>query len=515
MISNGTVLVTGVTGSIGSWVTRKFLDNGWKVIALVRGDSPSAAAARAHRALEIAGAADLANQMKVIHANICHEDLCKHLTAGCREVSLVVHCAGVLEFGPEFAELNHRVNVEGTANLLALSETLSVPFCHFSTAYVAGKRLGRVFEDELDTGQEFHNAYESSKAQAEKLVHDWTHRTGLRSFIFRPSIVVGDSAEGRIANFDGLYNFMRLLDSIAGVIGNAPFRVAANPLATKNLVPVDYVADAAWHILMTDSGGTYHLTNPAPTSLSALRDIFAELFAIPGARLVDEEEFRAARASKLELMYRRAADLYTPYLQVEPQFDRTHADAALDGASAAILPMDAAFFRILLDYARSVDWGRTRLDSRHKTQEARPASGARRSESGVLGLVEVERYFSSFLADKMHRQLLPNLKNLSATCRIVVQDVDAPSCCRAWSLRIDQGRLERISQNGEDCQCMFSLASDTFASIVGGEQTPQQAFFQRNVNIEGDMETGLKLATVLAAFFRKWPYKPQLDHVLP
>ena len=137
----------------------------------------------------------------------------------------------------------------------------------------------------------------------------------------------------------------------------------------------------------------------------------------------------------------------------------------------------------------------------------------------------MERYFSEFLADKMHKQLLPNLKNLSATCRIVVQDAAAPAHSQSWSLSITEGRLERISQDGEVCQCTFYLAGDTFASIVGGEVTPQQAFFQRNVNIEGDMEVGLKLATVLAAFFRKWPYKPQLfdrepeaetpDRVLP
>jgi predicted lipid carrier protein YhbT len=57
------------------------------------------------------------------------------------------------------------------------------------------------------------------------------------------------------------------------------------------------------------------------------------------------------------------------------------------------------------------------------------------------------------------------------------------------------------------------VASDTFASIVCGKLAPQQAFFQRNIDIEGDVEMGLRLATVLAAFFRKWPYQPQLDHV--
>ncbi len=493
MTLDGTVLVTGVTGSIGSWVARKFLDNGWRVIALARGDNPSAATARAHRALEIAGAVNHATHIDVIHGDICRKDLSRYLAPRCRDVSLVVHCAGVLEFGPEFAGLNYRVNVTGTANLLKLAGTLNVPFCHFSTAYIAGKRRGRVFEEELDAGQEFHNAYESSKCQAEELVQEWAGRTDLRSFIFRPSIVVGDSREGRIVNFDGLYNFMRLLDSLAHTIGSKPFRVAANPRATKNLVSVDYVANVAWHIITSGSPGTYHLTNPTATPLSALRDIFVELFEIPAARLVDEEEFYAVKPNKLEWMYRKAADLYAPYLADEPEFDRTGTDAALNGAPAKIPQMDTAFFRKLLSYARTADWGRA-----HRA----PTSNSKNEKEYV------ERYFSGFLTDKMHKQLLPNLRNLSATCRIVVEDI----ATGPWSLSIDQGRLERISQNGEDCQCTFFLTSDTFTSIVRGKLAPQQAFFQRNIDIEGDIETGLKLATVLAAFFRKWPYHSQLHH---
>jgi predicted lipid carrier protein YhbT len=120
----------------------------------------------------------------------------------------------------------------------------------------------------------------------------------------------------------------------------------------------------------------------------------------------------------------------------------------------------------------------------------------------------VERYFSHFLAEQMHKQLLPNLRNLSATCGIVVEDIPG----RSWSLSIDRGRLEQISKNGENCQCTFFLASDVFSSIVSGQLAPQQAFFEKNINIEGDIETGMRLATVLAAFFRKWPYHSGMCH---
>lgn len=103
----------------------------------------------------------------------------------------------------------------------------------------------------------------------------------------------------------------------------------------------------------------------------------------------------------------------------------------------------------------------------------------------------------------MHKQLLPNLKKLSANCRICVSEVPLKS----WSLQIDHGRLEKISLNGTACQCKFLVDGDTFERIITGKLAPQQAFFRKKVDIKGDIEKGLILATVLATFFRKYPYQ--------
>ena len=432
--------------------------------------------------------------MAVIRGDICNDDLAARVAANDGSPSLLVNCAGVLEFGQEHAELNHRVNVQGTANLLRLAKTLSIPFCHFSTAYVAGKRQGRVFENEIDMGQDFHNPYEFSKCQAETLIRRWTDDTGLDAFVFRPSIVVGDSREGRIVHFDGLYNFMRVFDSISSAIGTRTFRVVGDPQVTKNVVSADYVAEAAWHILRTRRPGTYQITNPSPTPLSTIRSIFAELFAIPGVRLADEDEFREKRPNKLESLCQKTASVYAPYLAAEPVFDRRAADAALSGMDLVIPEMDVAFFRKLLAFARHTQWGKVA-----------PSATSVNTEREVF----VDRYFTRFLQEKMHQQLLPNLKNLSATCRIIVEDLPAQS----WALNIDRGRLERISTNSIDCQCIFRLHSDVFSAIVSGKLTPQHAFFEKKVDIEGDIETGLKLTTVLAAFFKKWPYRSEVCHV--
>ncbi len=448
MSQRDTVLITGATGSIGSWMARTLLESGRSVVALTREDASDAARTRVLEALRIVGAGDCGACLDVVPGDICDDRMVEAAARSCRDVSCVMHCAGALEFREEFAELDERVNVQGTANMLRLAEALRVPFGHFSTAYIAGRRRGRVLESEIDVGQDFNNAYESSKCRGELLIRAWSQRTQLPAFVFRPSIVVGDSHEGRIVNFDGLYNFMRLLDGMAGLNAERQFRVLGNRAATKNIVPVDYVARVATHVLEAGLPGTYHITNPRPLRLSALCDVLAEVFAVRGAKLVTAEEFQDPRPNRFESMYQRLASTYAPYLAAEPVFDRMNTDAVTSSAGFELAELDAVFFRRLADYARTVKWGKTE----------RPGAAATGTERFV------ERYFDEFLAEKMHKQLLPNLRRLSANCRIVVEDIPG----RSWSLSIDRGCLVQISENGLPVECTFLLHSDVFSAIVAG-----------------------------------------------
>jgi thioester reductase-like protein len=486
MLRTKKILLTGITGSVGSWIARKALLSGNRLLAVVRADSDSVAKSRVQAALDTVGVSDFLEYVDVVRGDICLEGL--GLKSGLKNISLVIHCAALLEFGEDFAESSHQVNIKGTANVLELAKRLRVPICHLSTAYIAGERSGIVFESEIDTGQEFHNPYERTKCRAEILVHKWSLRTGLNAFIFRPSIVVGDVKGGRILNFDGLYNLMRFFDNVGGVVGEKDFRVIGDPNTTKNFVPVDYVADAIWHIIQHGSPDTYHITHPSPIRLLQLRQIFTNLFDIPSARFVHQRDFQKKQATRLERMYQEATSYYLPYLMGEPVFDRTNTDRALCDTHLQVPQMNDKLFSRLLNYARRVKWGK-----QHSNVTASTRS---------IGYI-VERYFDDFLAGKMHKQLLPNLRSLSATCRINVEDVG-----RSWALKIEQGRLVKISHNSMDCQCEFLVNFDTFSRIVSGKMVPQKAFFKRKVDIQGDIETGLKLATVLAEFFQKWPYRP-------
>ena len=89
-------------------------------------------------------------------------------------------------------------------------------FLHISTAYVCGLREGLVLESELDVDQKFGNVYEESKVAGEKLVREAQH---LESFtVFRPAIIVGDTADGFSTTFHGFYTPLRLLSAFADLI---------------------------------------------------------------------------------------------------------------------------------------------------------------------------------------------------------------------------------------------------------------------------------------------------------
>ena len=63
------------------------------------------------------------------------------------KVDIVVNLAGVVDFDPPVNE-SFEPNVYGTQHLIELATLLDAKLVHVSTAYVAGKKNGRIFEDE-------------------------------------------------------------------------------------------------------------------------------------------------------------------------------------------------------------------------------------------------------------------------------------------------------------------------------------------------------------------------------
>jgi thioester reductase-like protein len=191
-----------------------------------------------------------------------------------QEVTDVWHLAARSHLGAGRSEMR-RVNVEGTRNVLDLAHAARRlrRFSHFSTAYVSGDRVGVILEDELAMGQRFHNAYEETKFQAELLVR--RAQADLPATVFRPSIVVGDSRTGEIDRFEGPYALAILL--VASPLA-VPLPLPGDAVAPLNVVPVDFVVEAALAIAENPAGAgrTVHLVDPSPLSARRVYEMIAE-----------------------------------------------------------------------------------------------------------------------------------------------------------------------------------------------------------------------------------------------
>ena len=189
------------------------------------------------------------------------------------EVTDIWHLAAKTRLGAGPGEMR-RVNVEGTRNALELGRAARrlARLTHFSTAFVSGTREGVILEDELGVGQGFHNGYEETKYQAELLVR--RAQPELPATVLRPSIVVGDSRTGEIDRFDGPYALAILL--VASPLA-VPLPLPGNAVAPLNVVPVDFVVDAAVAISRHPAGAgrTVHLVDPAPMSARRVYELIA------------------------------------------------------------------------------------------------------------------------------------------------------------------------------------------------------------------------------------------------
>ncbi|KMJ58232.1 hypothetical protein AB685_09990 [Bacillus sp. LL01] len=177
----------------------------------------------------------------------------------------VFHLAAIYDLAVK-KEIAFQVNVNGTQEVLRWLRGLPnlKRFMYFSTAYVAGKREGKILEGELVHECSFKNHYEETKYLAEVLVEK--EKTKLPITIIRPGIVKGHSQTGETTKFDGPYLMLNFLNSLRFLPliphlgkGEAEF----------NVVPIDYIVKSTCFLTHSERalGKTLHLTNPEPITI--------------------------------------------------------------------------------------------------------------------------------------------------------------------------------------------------------------------------------------------------------
>ena len=114
-----------------------------------------------------------------------------------------------------------------------------------------------------------------------------------------------------------------------------------------------------------------------------------------------------------------------------------------------------------------------------------------------------QRYFREFLPGIYGKLLIEDLRDLTECFEIEVSDGDEPP----WRLALERGRLVYAGHGGPEPACRFRLDAPTLLEVVAARCTPAEAFFDKRIDLEGDMETGLKLSTVLEPFFERFPFE--------
>jgi nucleoside-diphosphate-sugar epimerase len=191
-----------------------------------------------------------------------------------RETTSVFHLAAAYDLAVD-KETALRVNLDGTRNVNDLCRSLPNlrRYNYISTCYVAGKRIGRILETDLEHTAGFRNFYEETKYLAELEVEKLKGEIPVT--IFRPSVVVGDSQTGETVKYDGIYYLIQYLRKARALlrllnVGNDQVRL--------NLVPVDFVVDGIAALSRDDNtvGKTIALADPDPLTTAELFDLIAE-----------------------------------------------------------------------------------------------------------------------------------------------------------------------------------------------------------------------------------------------
>ncbi|MDP2922295.1 MAG: SDR family oxidoreductase [Candidatus Omnitrophota bacterium] len=313
------VFITGTTGLLGSYLLKILLENGYKVYALARSGKSENAYQRVIDLLKFwdeSIAPGFLKNLIVIEGDITlrnfgieSETTLELLKS---EIEMIFHCAALTAFRAPLQMLE-KINVQGTKNVLdlALHCTKMKKINHISTAFIVGNKNVNTFDEEmLELGQGFYNAYEKTKYEAEILAK-YYQKKGLKIAVFRPSLIIGESQEGRTNNFNFFYEPHRFFSQ--GLYAEFPM----NLKASLNLINVDTAARAIFYLGNRDESATYHIVSPEDTNNHFFAKLSSEYFGIKMPKFIPIEKFDFSKWTSTQKML---AEPFIPYCNYKTRF---------------------------------------------------------------------------------------------------------------------------------------------------------------------------------------------------
>jgi dephospho-CoA kinase len=295
------------------------------------------------------------SRAEVLVGDVCDMDLglsSLEYRALCKEVSWIHHLAGIYWMGID-EETARMTNVTGTRTMLDLARDAPrlERVVHWSTAMVSGDRKGTWYEEDLEAGQKFHNAYERTKFEAERLVRAAMQKLPIT--VLRPGIIVGDSRTGEIDKLDGPYYLITLIATNASGLRLPLLGRGEAPL---HLVPIDYVIEAAWQIARREdaAGKTFHIVDPAPLRAREVFESVAEYANTEKPRgHIPRPLARAVLKTPGLSRLGRGPLAFVDVLDHPVHYDQTNTARALAG-TRVVCPTLADYLPVLVQYILDV-----------------------------------------------------------------------------------------------------------------------------------------------------------------
>lgn len=291
-----TYILTGATGFLGCSVAHDLIRKGHNIILFVRSKSGQSAESRTKNLFKFSPTEF--EKVTVIDTDlqsiieICSDFKIKKILDSFNSIDGVLHFAANLSFRSRDRESVYESNLQGTNNVVWLTKEYNSTLYHISTAYVHGRRRGKLLENEL-VRSKFNNSYEESKFETEVYLRKEINN-GLKCVILRPSIIVRDIAPRAaiVAPF-GYYSLVysiyklhkyltlfckkhKVVAMLMGISLNKtkvhsniiPFFITNTSL---NFIPLHVVSGSIIRIIEDGknikNGTVFHLVNPKPLSL--------------------------------------------------------------------------------------------------------------------------------------------------------------------------------------------------------------------------------------------------------
>ena len=259
------VFLTGVTGYIGSYVANHILrEHDDRLAVLVRAKSEAAARERLWKSLQLHMDFDtfagFLSRFDIYLGDLTSPDLGLEADARDRLVRTadsVLHVAASLN--RKSAKACFNVNLRGTLSIIKVARDAADHhgirrFSDVSTVAVAGHRQDETVTEEgcVDWARSDYDPYARTKKFCEHMVHELL--PDVKSTIFRPSIVLGDSRFPETTQFDMVRAFVAL-----AYMRVLPFK----PHWRADIVPANYVGESIARVHMSDNPkyDAYHLSS--------------------------------------------------------------------------------------------------------------------------------------------------------------------------------------------------------------------------------------------------------------